>query len=279
MSNIAPPSARRQIHLKTGRAWMTGIQALVMPADDAAPARRGCWSQHRRLSSPATAARRSAKRRPGVLEGEALPRADEHPLPARASTRTSAATRVWGHAAAGLTQRALLRWRILDLVRQGDPASTEPATCSATPTPPAPRSTAAALVIAGDDHAAEVLRPRRTRPSTPVEALMMPVCIRRPASGIPDYGLHGFAMSRYFRAAGWRFTAPADTVETSSSVDIDPARGHPIPCRKKFPPPPTASTCAGPTPAGAGGAPAPPQAATPLPTAANNRPDRMVIDR
>ncbi|CAB1368110.1 indolepyruvate ferredoxin oxidoreductase family protein [Denitratisoma oestradiolicum] len=78
------------------------------------------------------------------------------------------------------------------------------------------------IAVAGDDHAA--------RSSTLAhqsehmfKAAMMPVLA---PSGVQDYldlGLHGWAMSRY--SGCWvGFKAVADTIESSASVEVDPAR-------------------------------------------------------
>ena len=54
-----------------------------------------------------------------------------------------AATAIWGTQQVNLYPGAKLRRRVRDVVRQGARASTAAATCSSTPTTPAPRSTAA----------------------------------------------------------------------------------------------------------------------------------------
>jgi indolepyruvate ferredoxin oxidoreductase len=77
------------------------------------------------------------------------------------------------------------------------------------------------LVIAGDDHAAKSSTlPHQTEHL--FKAVMMPVLYPANVQEYLDYGLHGWAMSRY--SGCWvAFKALADTVETSASVNIDPS--------------------------------------------------------
>ena len=91
------------------------------------------------------------------------------------------------------------------------------------------------LVIAGDDHAAKSSTlPHQTEHV--FKALMMPVLYPANVQEYLDFGLHGWAMSRY--SGCWvAFKALADTVETSASVNIDPAAVNPIiPPDFKLPP-------------------------------------------
>ena len=76
------------------------------------------------------------------------------------------------------------------------------------------------LVIAGDDHAAKSSTlPHQTEHV--FKSLMMPVLSPAGIQDYLEYGLHGFAMSRY--SGCWvAFKALTDTVETSASVDVDP---------------------------------------------------------
>jgi indolepyruvate ferredoxin oxidoreductase len=76
------------------------------------------------------------------------------------------------------------------------------------------------LVIAGDDHAAKSSTlPHQTEHV--FKAVMMPVLYPANVQEYLDYGLHGWAMSRY--SGCWVvMKALADTVETSASVLIDP---------------------------------------------------------
>ncbi|MFO1306732.1 MAG: indolepyruvate ferredoxin oxidoreductase family protein [Burkholderiales bacterium] len=78
------------------------------------------------------------------------------------------------------------------------------------------------LVLAGDDHAAK----SSTLPHQSdhqFSAAMMPVLYPSSVQEILDLGLHGWAMSRY--SGCWvGFKCVADTVESSASVWIDPAR-------------------------------------------------------
>jgi len=77
------------------------------------------------------------------------------------------------------------------------------------------------LVIAGDDHAAKSsTMPHQTEHL--FKAVLMPVLYPANVQEYLDFGLHGWAMSRY--SGCWvAMKALADTVETSASVTIDPA--------------------------------------------------------
>ena len=78
------------------------------------------------------------------------------------------------------------------------------------------------LVLAGDDHAAK----SSTLPHQSdhqFSAAMIPVLYPSSVQEILDLGLHGWAMSRY--SGCWvGFKCVADTVESSASVSVDPAR-------------------------------------------------------
>jgi indolepyruvate ferredoxin oxidoreductase len=78
------------------------------------------------------------------------------------------------------------------------------------------------LVIAGDDHAAKSSTlPHQTDHF--FKSMMIPVLAPAGVQEYVDYGVHGWALSRY--SGCWvAFKALADTVETSASVDIDPQR-------------------------------------------------------
>ncbi|MBR0567924.1 indolepyruvate ferredoxin oxidoreductase family protein [Azoarcus sp. L1K30] len=78
------------------------------------------------------------------------------------------------------------------------------------------------LVIAGDDHAAKSSTlPHQTDHF--FKSMMMPVLAPAGVQEYIDFGVHGYALSRY--SGCWvAFKALADTVETSASVDVDPAR-------------------------------------------------------
>ncbi len=78
------------------------------------------------------------------------------------------------------------------------------------------------LVIAGDDHAAKSSTlPHQTDHF--FKSMMMPVLAPAGVQEYIDYGVHGYALSRY--SGCWvAFKALADTVETSASVDVDPQR-------------------------------------------------------
>ncbi|HEY5761943.1 MAG TPA: indolepyruvate ferredoxin oxidoreductase family protein, partial [Rhodocyclaceae bacterium] len=76
------------------------------------------------------------------------------------------------------------------------------------------------LVVAGDDHAAKSSTlPHQTEHI--FKAVLIPVLAPANVQEYLDFGLHGWAMSRY--SGCWvAFKALADTVETSASVLVDP---------------------------------------------------------
>jgi indolepyruvate ferredoxin oxidoreductase len=78
------------------------------------------------------------------------------------------------------------------------------------------------LVVAGDDHAAKSSTlPHQTDHF--FKAMMMPVLAPAGVQEYIDFGVHGYALSRY--SGCWvAFKAVADTVETSASVDVEPQR-------------------------------------------------------
>jgi len=78
------------------------------------------------------------------------------------------------------------------------------------------------LVLAGDDHAAKSSTiPHQSDHA--FSAALMPVLYPSSVQEILDLGLHGWAMSRY--SGCWvGFKCVADTVESSASVHVDPAR-------------------------------------------------------
>ena len=77
-------------------------------------------------------------------------------------------------------------------------------------------------MIAGDDHGAKSSTlPHQTEHV--FKALMMPVLNPSGVQEYLDFGLHGWALSRY--SGCWvAFKALADTVESSASVSVDPQR-------------------------------------------------------
>ncbi|MGE5468995.1 MAG: indolepyruvate ferredoxin oxidoreductase family protein, partial [Ignavibacteria bacterium] len=78
------------------------------------------------------------------------------------------------------------------------------------------------LAIAGDDHAARSSTVAHQSEHA-FKAAMLPVLAPAGVQDYLDYGLHGWAMSRY--SGCWvAFKAVADTVESSASVDISPDR-------------------------------------------------------
>jgi indolepyruvate ferredoxin oxidoreductase len=132
------------------------------------------------------------------------------------------------------------------------------------------------LVIAGDDHAAKSSTlPHQTEHF--FKAMMMPVLAPAGVQEYLDFGVHGFALSRY--SGCWvAFKALTDTVETSASVDVDPIRVQTViptdfAAARRRPQPALARSAAG-----AGKAPAAPQALRRARLLPRQRLNRMVID-
>ncbi|MCK6373793.1 MAG: indolepyruvate ferredoxin oxidoreductase family protein [Zoogloea sp.] len=132
-----------------------------------------------------------------------------------------AATAVWGSQQVALSPRARVQgvfamWygkgpgvdRCGDVFRHANAAGSSPH--------------GGVLVIAGDDHAAKSSTlPHQTDHF--FKSMMMPVLAPAGVQEYLDYGVHGWALSRY--SGCWvAFKALADTVETSASVDVDPQR-------------------------------------------------------
>ena len=81
------------------------------------------------------------------------------------------------------------------------PASTAPATSSSTPTSPGPVPKGGVLAVAGDDHSCK----SSTLPSQSEYAFQdfeMPVLAPADVQEVLDYGLLGYALSRYLRPVG-----------------------------------------------------------------------------
>ncbi|MGE4339267.1 MAG: indolepyruvate ferredoxin oxidoreductase family protein, partial [Pigmentiphaga sp.] len=82
------------------------------------------------------------------------------------------------------------------------------------------------LAIAGDDHGAKSSSlPHQTEHI--FKAVMMPVLAPSGVQEYLDYGMHGWAMSR-FSGCWVALKAVADTVESAAIVDVDPHRVQPI---------------------------------------------------
>ena len=217
--------------LTTGRAWMTGIQPLVrLPMmqrmrDEAAGLNTAGFVTGYRGS-------------PLGNVDQAFWQASKHlePLNIRFQPGLNedlAATAVWGTQQVNLDPRArhdgvFSIWygkgpgvdRTGDVFRHANAAGTS--------------RHGGVLAIAGDDHAAKSSTlPHQTEHV--FKALMMPVLAPAGIQEYLEYGLHGFALSRY--SGCWvAFKALTDTVETSASVEVDPFRVQTrIPSAEEFP--------------------------------------------
>ncbi len=232
MSNTQPPvTLDDKYTLQSGRAWMTGIQALVrLPMmqkmrDEAAGLNTAGFVTGYR-GSPLGNVDQEFWKAKKFLEPKNIrfqPGLNED----------LAATSVWGTQQVNLDPNAMYDgvfsiWygkgpgvdRTGDVFRHANAAGTS--------------KHGGVLVIAGDDHAAKSSTlPHQTEHV--FKALMMPVLAPAGIQEYLEYGLHGFALSRY--SGCWvAFKALTDTVETSSSVDVDPFKVQTlIPSADEFP--------------------------------------------
>ncbi len=134
-----------------------------------------------------------------------------------------AATAVWGSQQVNLYAGAEGRWwRVRHVVRQGSGRRSQRRR-------PQARQLrrdfeARRHPRAGEATTTRPSRPRcRTKSDHQFSAAMMPVLYPSSVQEIIDLGLHGWAMSRY--SGCWvGFKCVSDTVESSSSIDIDPSR-------------------------------------------------------
>ena len=205
--------------LQSGRAYMTGIQALVRLAimqrlrDQRAGLDTAGYVTGYRGSPLGNVDQEFAKAKPFL---------DPHGIRFQPGLNEDlAATAVWGTQQLDLDDNArhdgvFSIWygkgpgvdRCGDVFRHANAAGTA--------------KHGGVLVIAGDDHGAKSSTlPHQTEHV--FKAVMMPVLAPAGIQDYLEYGLHGFAMSRY--SGCWvAFKALTDTVETSASVDVDPYR-------------------------------------------------------
>ncbi|QDQ26931.1 indolepyruvate ferredoxin oxidoreductase family protein [Chitinimonas arctica] len=209
--------------LASGRAFMTGTQALV----------RLPMLQHQRDQAAGlnTAGFISGYRGSplGGLDQE-LARARKYLDPHNVVflpgvNEDLGATAVWGSQQVGLFPGAkyegvFAMWygkgpgvdRSGDVIRHGNAAGSS--------------ALGGVLLIAGDDHAAKSSTlPHQTDHA--FDAFMVPVLNPAGVQEFLDFGIHGWAMSRY--SGCWvTLKAISDTVESSAIVDIDPNRVQPV---------------------------------------------------
>lgn len=205
--------------LESGRVFMTGIQALVrLPIlqrqRDAAAGLNtaGFISGYR--GSPLGGLDMALVKARAFLE----PR---HIVFSPGINEDLAATAVWGSQQVGLFPGARYEgvfalWygkgpgvdRSGDVLRHGNAAGSS--------------RHGGVLLIAGDDHAAKSSTlPHQT--DHVFDALMIPVLSPAGVQEFLDFGIHGWAMSRY--SGCWvAMKAISDTVESSAIVEVDPAR-------------------------------------------------------
>ena len=149
-----------------------------------------------RLRLSRLAARRA---RPAVHARRARARAPTTSCSSPASTRTSPPPRCGARSRPSCAARA----STTACSRSGTArarASTAPATCSATPTSPAPRAHGGVLALMGDDHTAESSTTAH-QSEFPFVDVMIPILNPAGVQEILDYGLYGLAMSRF--AGAW----------------------------------------------------------------------------
>ena len=216
---LAPAALEDKYTLTSGRAYMTGIQALVrLPMmqrmRDAAAGLNTAGFVSGYRGSPLGSVDQEFWKAKKYLE-------PQHIVFQPGLNEDLAATAVWGTQQVNLDKNArydgvFAMWygkgpgvdRSGDVFRHANAAGTS--------------KHGGVLVIAGDDHAAKSSTlPHQTEHV--FKALMMPVLAPANIQEYLEYGLHGFALSRY--SGCWvAFKALADTVETSASVDVDPFR-------------------------------------------------------
>ena len=207
--------------LDYGRAFMSGVQALVRLPMLQRAARCAGRPEHRRLHQrlPRLAARRL---RPGAVEGREAPHGPEHRVPARRQ-RGAGGHRGVGHAAAGLhprrrtsstacsasgTARARAWTACSDVFKHANMAGTAPH--------------GGVIAVAGDDHVAKSSTAAHQSDHI-FKACGLPVFFPSSVQDILDLGLHAFAMSRY--AGVWAgMKTIQEIVESSATAMIDPDR-------------------------------------------------------
>ncbi len=219
--------------LESGRVYLTGAQAFVrllmlQRQRDALAGLNTAGFVSGYRGSPLGALDQSLWKAQKFLERRA------HPLPARAE-RGPRGDRDLGLAAGEPVPAARSTTACSRCGTARARASTAAATSSSTPTTRAPRSTAACWCSPATTTAPS----RRRCPHQSdhmFSAALIPVLYPSSVQEILDLGLHGWAMSRY--SGCWvGFKCVADTVESSSSVTVDPARTQ-IVVPDDFPMPP-----------------------------------------
>ncbi len=205
--------------LKTGRAWMSGIHALVrlpmmqrLRDEKAGLNTAGFVSGYR--GSPLGSVDQNMWKAKSHLEAH-------HVTFQPGINEDLAATAVWGSQQTNLFPGARYdgvfgMWygkgpgvdRTGDVFKHANAAGTSPH--------------GGVLVVAGDDHPSK----SSTLPHQSdhiLKACMIPVLFPSSVQEVLDYGMHGWAMSRY--AGVWvGMKCITDIVEVSASVDIDPER-------------------------------------------------------
>ncbi len=228
---LLPVSLEDKYTLTSGRAYMTGIQALVR-----LPIMQRLRDQAAGLNTAGfvTGYRGSPLGNVDQEFWKAKKYLEPHHIRFQPGLNEDlAATSVWGTQQVNLDRNALYDgvfsiWygkgpgvdRTGDVFRHANAAGTS--------------KHGGVLVIAGDDHGAKSSTlPHQTEHV--FKAMMMPVLAPAGIQDYLEYGLHGFALSRY--SGCWvAFKALTDTVETSASVDIDPFSVETlIPTQEDFP--------------------------------------------
>ena len=194
------------------RHRLPGAGAPLPDAEGARPPRR---PQHRGLRHRLS---RLAARHP---------RPAVHPRAARSSTNTTSAsrpgsTRTSPPPRSGARSRPSCAARASSMACSAsgtarDRASTAPATSSATPISPAPRSHGGVLALMGDDHTAESSTTAHQSEYHFID-VMIPILNPAGVQEILDYGLYGWAMSRF--CGTWvALKSMHETVESTAVID------------------------------------------------------------
>ena len=152
-----------------------------------------------------------------------------------------AATAIWGAQQAEMRGEGRFDGVFASGTARGR-ASIAPAMSSAMPISPAPRAIGGVLALMGDDHTAESSTTAHQSEFTFVD-VMMPILAPAGVQELIDYGLYGYALSRY--SGCWvGLKCLKETIELTASVDaaldrvqpVVPTRFHSAAGRPQHPP-------------------------------------------
>ncbi len=208
--------ARRQIRPRKAAVFVTGYQALVrlclMQKERDRRAGLNTAGLHHRLS-------RLAARRPRPTSSARQSVLNPDDIVFQAGLNEDlAATALWGSQQARTARRGQVRRRVRHVVRQGAGRRPHRRRASATPISPAVSQHGGVLALMGDDHTAES---STTAHQSEFHFLDVMIPILNPAGvqEIIDYGLYGWAMSRFTGAwVGAQVHARDGEIDRASST-------------------------------------------------------------